>query len=108
MPRKRVPVVDLTPRGAFASEYKGCKNLLTPFVLKHAEWAAPDKSGRRLLCELSYGSGSSDILYGAAFLEDDGTGRYTRLEHVNQCLTSRREANRYMRTVSENWIAENE
>lgn len=103
MPRKRVPIVDLTPRGAFASEFQGCKNLLTPFVLQHKEWAAIDNSSKRLLCELTYGSGSSDVLYGVCFLQDDGLGNYTRLHDLNQCFFSRREADAYITKTSSSW-----
>ena len=105
MPRKRIPTADMTPKGAFANEYAGCKNMLTPFSLWHGEWLAKDSSGRRLLCELTYGASADDPLYGVGFLEDDGQGNYTRMHDINQCFFSRREADAYITDTSSSWTS---
>ncbi len=104
MPRKRVQTPDLTARGAFAAEFNGCKNMLTPHVLKYDEFAKGGGSPKRLLLELSFGADSTDVLYGVCFLEDDGSGSYRRLHALNDSFHSRREANKYIAATSSTWI----
>lgn len=102
MPSPRQPTPGLSARGAFAAEFDGCKNLLTPHVLAYYEQDHP--SGRRLLCEISYGQGFEDPLYGLTMLQDDGEGNYSRTVEYNECFMSRHEADAYWDRIARRWM----
>lgn len=75
----------------FYEVYNGEKNFMTPSIIKYG------KAGR-FVFELSTGRGLGDgAIYGVTVLEKTG-GVYEKRHDMNQCFSSREEANDYIKT----------